>query len=931
MFTISCFIAQAPLEIIIIFAFLCWIMHPILALIGYAAFFLFFFILLFIRSIQDEYHKMKLSYNDQRIHAYNEFIHGFHIIKMYNWGKWTEDRIRQIRQNQFENFQRMNILNALNTSQSYTSLPLLALVTFGTAWLLHYPLNTADCFAALSCFSLLRSQFMFLLPIITERLKDIRTASEKIDSFIQLTNIKNHPSSTTTPTLPIVPQQKGKIIISNASFSWHNDEPCLSSLNLTIEPGSLVGIVGPTGSGKSSLLAAILDEISLLNGQININSSSLSYTAQIPWIFADTFRNNILFNQPFDKQRYRDVIHACCLDVDLVSFGSSGDLTIIGERGVNVSGGQKARVSLARALYADADIYLFDDPLAAVDRIVAKQIYERCFSSNGFLKNKTRLLVTHQTQFFHQADQLIFLLHGQIDEYGHLDENLVSKDNQEQNEPSSKLVSLLGESVSDSIPIIAEEEPVSGDINWNVWSHLLTKSPLGKCGIGLLIILFLLTELFYHSANYWLSLWLQQSYEDQQCLAVFPYVYLALIIAIVIGDILRTGYLFSVLLHGANRLHNDMLKSLSCTSVQFFESNPSGRILNRISRDQKMVDESLPKLFLYSIESFLMFMGSVITMTFIRPYILLLFLILIPFFVWLFRYYSKSNRELKRLESMSRSPVYDLLASSLNGITMIRVFKAEDHIIKLFTDRLDRNIRANMNLEAVSRWFALRLNLLPFFNTLIITLLLVMHRNSINPTLIALCLSYLISIPKSFQVGIQRWSEVSLLMTSAERIYQYTQLPPEEDRGGNQRMVNTSPEWPAHGNIEFRNYSLRHRSGLDSVLKNINIQIESCEKIGIIGRTGAGKSSLFKGIFRFLARSNIDGQILIDDVDISRITLDQLRSHLSIIPQQPILFSGTLRYNLDPFHHYCWRRKGGSISSGRDDARGETPPPSRGG
>jgi ATP-binding cassette subfamily C (CFTR/MRP) protein 4 len=898
---------EAPLELIIIFGFLCWIMHPIPVLVSYTIFFLFFFTVLFIGHFFGKYRDLKHSCSDQYIHAYNEFIHGFHVIKMYNWEKPMEDRINQIRQNQSNNLQRIQQLRAINISQSYILLPLLALTTFGTAWLLHYPLNSADCFAALSFFSLIRNQFMFLMPIITERVKEVQIASKRIDSFIQLTIIKDRPSS--SPTSSIDPQPTGKIVMSNASFSWHDNIPCLSSLNLTIEPGILVGIVGPVGSGKSSLLAAILDEMDLINGQINTNGSSFSYTAQSPWIFVDTLRNNILFNRAFVEQRYRDVIYACCLDIDLASFGSSGDLTIIGERGVNLSEGQKARVSLARALYADADIYLIDDPLAAVDRTVAKQIYERCFSSNGFLKNKTRLLVTHQTQFLHEADQLIFLSDGHIDEQGHLDENLASKDDHDQNK-TSELISLLDESIPDTQSIIAEEKLVSENVSWDVWSYLFTKSPLGKCGFGLLIILLLLTEIFYHSANYWLSLWLQQSYEDQQRLTIYPYVYFTLIIGIILTDILRTNYFFFVLLHGANRLHNDMLKGLLRTSVQFFESNPSGRILNRISRDQKIVDELLPTMLLLSIEAFLMSIGSVITMCFIRPYILVLFIALVPVFVWLCKYYLKSRRELRRLEIISRSPIYDLLASSLNGLTIIRVFKAEDHLIKLFTDRLDRNVRAYMNMQGSSRWFAVRLNLLTFLNTFIITILLIIYRDRTNPTLIALFLTYLISIPKSFQLAIQQWSEVSLLMTSAERIHEYGQLPSEEDRSGSQKLVYTSPKWPAHGKIEFCNYSLRHRSSLDSVLKNINVQVETGEKIGIIGRTGAGKSSLFKGIFRFLPQSNIDGKILIDDIDISRITLNHLRSHLSIIPQQPILFSGTLRYNLDPFHHYsdeqCW-------------------------
>ncbi|CAF3719829.1 unnamed protein product [Rotaria sp. Silwood1] len=518
---------------------------------------------------------------------------------------------------------------------------------------------------------------------------------------------------------------------------------CLSLLDLTIEQGTLVGIVGPVGSGKSALLAAILGEMNLINGQLNTNDSSFSYAAQSPWIFADTFRNNILLNRPFDEQRYKHVIYACCLDVDLGLLGSSGELTMIGEKGVNLSGGQKARVALARALYGDADIYLLDDPLSAVDRRVAKQIYERCIGPYGLLKNKTRILATHQTQFLYESDQTIFLSHGYIDKQGCLKENIIREDAPNKNE-TSVLADMLdvNPSMADAQSIITDETSLNDGVRWSVWYHWFTAPPSGIFGFCLLMVLLLLGEVLSDSANYCLSILLKRAQTDEQVSSKLAYIYFCLIIATVFVDIVRMNYYFTVVLHGSNSFHNNMLRGLLYTSIQFFESNPTGRILNRASKDQRL-------------------------------------------------------------------------------------------------------------------------------------------------------------------------SEADILMTSGERIDEYSHLPPEEDEGGYKRLVKTSPEWPVHGTIEFRNYSLRHRSNLEYAIRNINLRIESGQKIGIIGRTGAGKSSLIKGIFRFIDRSNVDGQILIDDVDISRITLNHLRSHLTVIPQQSILFSGTLRYNLDPYNSYsdeqCWK------------------------
>ncbi|CAF4943128.1 unnamed protein product [Rotaria sp. Silwood1] len=518
---------------------------------------------------------------------------------------------------------------------------------------------------------------------------------------------------------------------------------CLSLLDLTIEQGTLVGIVGPVGSGKSALLAAILGEMNLINGQLNTNDSSFSYATQSPWIFADTFRNNILLNRPFDEQRYKHVIYACCLDVDLGLLGSSGELTMIGEKGVNLSGGQKARVALARALYGDADIYLLDDPLSAVDRRVAKQIYERCIGPYGLLKNKTRILATHQTQFLYESDQTIFLSHGYIDKQGCLKENIIREDAPNKNE-TSVLADMLdvNPSMADAQSIITDETSLNDGVRWSVWYHWFTAPPSGIFGFCLLMVLLLLGEVLSDSANYCLSILLKRAQTDEQVSSKLAYIYFCLIIATVFVDIVRMNYYFTVVLHGSNSFHNNMLRGLLYTSIQFFESNPTGRILNRASKDQRL-------------------------------------------------------------------------------------------------------------------------------------------------------------------------SEADILMTSGERIDEYSHLPPEEDEGGYKRLVKTSPEWPVHGTIEFRNYSLRHRSNLEYAIRNINLRIESGQKIGIIGRTGAGKSSLIKGIFRFIDRSNVDGQILIDDVDISRITLNHLRSHLTVIPQQSILFSGTLRYNLDPYNSYsdeqCWK------------------------
>ncbi|CAF4720124.1 unnamed protein product [Rotaria sp. Silwood1] len=834
------YLVEGVLETIIIFGLLCWIVQPIPALCGFALLPIFILIQLYFGRKFAQYYEATVVCSDKRIQAFSEFIHGCHIVKMYNWEKPLGDRIVQMREHELASIRRASCFRAVSAALVFISTPLFALTMFGSAWLLGYPLNIANTFPAISLFSLMRGNFMYFLPLALEKISVVKSASRRIDLFMRLA-MKQDNHSTLSASL-ISEQQKGKIMISDASFSWHNDMPCLSLSDLTIEQGTFVGIVGPVGSGKSSLFAAILGEMNLTDGQINTNNSSFSFAAQLPWIFEDTFRNNILLNRPFDQQRYRNVLHACCLDDDISVFGSRDDLIMIGENGINLSGGQKARVSLARALYTDVDIYLLDDPLSAVDHKIAKQIYEKCIGPYGLLKNKTRLIATHQTQFLSESHQIIYLSYGHIDKQSCLNEYSIRENDTNRNE-DSRLSSLFDDhkSMDDNQSIIVDEKPLNDGASWHIWYHFFTAPPFGRIGLCLLIVVFLLGEALNNAANYWLNICLKQSGEDQPISTKSVCIYFGLLIALVITELVRTNYYFTVVLNGSNNLHNRMLQGLLYTSVQFFESNPSGRILNRASKDH---------------------------------------------------------------------PVYALFSSSLNGLPTIRALKAENSFIQLIADRINVHTSAFLIIKAVLQWFSVILGVVCSFIILAASIQLVNVRDHNKSPAAALSLTYAMYVALMFSWTVRQLSEANMMMISGERIDEYSNLPREEDEGSYKGLVQTSPKWPAHGNIQFSNYSLRHRLNLQYAIRNIDLNIEAGQKIGIIGRTGAGKSSLFKGILRFVNRSCVDGKIFIDGVDISRITLNHLRSHLSVIPQQPILFNGTLRYNLDPFNSYsdeqCW-------------------------
>ncbi|CAF3899112.1 unnamed protein product [Rotaria sordida] len=697
------------------------------------------------------------------------------------------------------------------------------------------------------------------------------------------------------------------IIIEEASFSW-KDSACLSNLNLKIKHGTLVGVKGAIGAGKSTLLAAILGETNLIGGKLRRYVDSIFYAPQMAWMFADTIRANILLGKPMDEERYKNVIKACCLDIDLKNFGEVGDLLMIGDKGINLSGGQKARISLARALYADAALYLLDDPLAAVDSKVAKKIFDECVGPHSLLRGKTRILVTHQTHFLVAADQTILLANGHIDEV-QIEEHVVNELSNDQTETDSSNNKetdwTLKSAIIDINPIVKSETSASGATKWSVWLQLFTSPPLRWFGFTFMILLICATEALYDYTNFWLAMWSGKSHDEQK-LSFYAYTYLGLTLGTSIIILIRTGFIFFIMLSGSAYFHNQMLSRILYTSLRFFESNPSGRILNRASKDQQVLDESLPLALIDSVQYLLMSLGVIVVIGIINPWVLLILIPLVPVVLWLRRFYIHSSRQLKRLESVTRSPIYALFSSSLDGLTSIRAFEVQADFLNMFMERIDNNSRAYFIFFTAERWFGLQLDLMTSLVTLVTAILAVILHDKIDPSTAALSLSYSINLSNLFQYDIRQSADAENYMTSAERVHEYGQLVSESHRNDNESEVLIQPpdDWPSCGIIEFKNYTFRYRPELDPVLKNLNVRIESKEKIGVIGRTGAGKSSLLQALFRLVDQSAINGTILFDDIDIGRLSLDHLRSRLSVIPQISILFGGTLRYNIDPFEQY---------------------------
>ena len=823
-----------PVEAGVTFGLLWWYIG-LPALFGYAVL-IAFIPLQFLFSRQfSRYRKATMTCTDKRVQTINELVSGCQIIKMYNWEKAMEQRINETRRRELSNIYKASCLRAFNTALSFAALPLISLATFGGSWLMGRTLLSEDIFSTLAFFVLVRAPVTITMPSAIEKFSEARVSAKRIDQFMKLDILSNNREKVENEN------ENHAIIMEDASFSW-KDTPSLFALNLKIGKEILVGVKGPTGAGKSTLLAAILGEINLVSGKLRLHASSISYAPQLPWIMADTIRANILFGKAMDEERYTTVIKACCLDIDLQNFGDVGDLLMIGDKGLNLSGGQRARISLARALYANADLYLLDDPLAAVDPKVAKNIFDQCIGPRSLLRGKTRILVTHQTHFLVETDQMVHMTDGHLEQFQTDRQSTMKLSNEATELVSSNDTNTdwtLDTAVIDTNSIVKNEMSVDGAIKWNVWLKLFTAPPLRWFGFLLMIILMLINECSYDFANVWLALWSSKDERDQRS-SFYAYFYLGIIGTTLILAMMRAGFVYYIILRGATHFHNRMVKGILYTSLRFFESNPSGRILNRASKDQQVLDQSLPLALVDTMQYLLMTIGSIAIIGRAHPWVLLILIPLIPSVLWLRRFYMRASRQLKRLESVTRSPIYTLFSSSLDGLISIRAFDVQKNFLEMFIERIDTNSRAYFILSTTARWFGLRLDFIASLLTLVTALLAVALRHQIDPSAAALSITYCITLTGLFQWAVRQSAEAENFMTSAERIHEYGQLVPESHQHGNDcnALIQPSEDWPSRGTIEFKDYTFRYRPELDPVLKNLNLRIESREKIGVIGRTG---------------------------------------------------------------------------------------------
>ncbi|XP_068699718.1 ATP-binding cassette sub-family C member 4-like isoform X2 [Montipora foliosa] len=1033
--------------------------------------------------------KRAATFTDQRLVIMNEIISGIRAVKMNAWEWNLRDIVRHLRRKEMALIRLKGFIVSMLLVLCFTTFPIATLVSVTTLILTGTHLSSFAIFTLLLCYTILGYLFCYNLAFTMLVASDGKVALDRIQTFltekvtkfegIGENNTQNQNDSGNLAVQNCKSKKKKKMFvqlvsyrqrndylirtqtcigdspskmdlvtpglfdtstvfkepyvsISKASCSWNQEifNDTLTDITLTVRSGNLLGITGAVGSGKSSLLTAILGELPVPRGSISYNGK-VAYVPQIPWAFSGSIRENILFGLAFNEERFQQVVHICELTKDLANF-ANGDLTEIGQRGVTLSGGQKVRVGLARAVYSDADIYLLDDPLSAVDTKVGRRLFESCIL--GHLSGRIRLLVTHQLQYLKDVDRILVMENGSISHQGEYyeilaqgafrgvaglpeqredvpglpetvrlhkinDNGIIKKELEGPSIPSIIAYNTSG-IVQQQTPHLKLTEPVQDDKEiidtqkdssvsivsgskgsaegkdneafGEKYSRALRADPQdkervqqefsepfedGTCvnanefnekgmneklmnensdsfvggqpdayvnqamvddldlpeqqnkdvGVGNVkheTILQTTCSLAASSMNDVLVadpeqrtlLDLKEDEETKSTGTVtlrmyWNYFKEGLPVSRII--LLAVSQLFA---QAAENLHSKMTVATIQAPVKFFDSTPAGRILNRFSKDIGCMDDVLPPLFLEALIFCLFSLSAIFVPAATNYWLFLALLPMIGILVYFARYYLKSSRELKRIEAIKCSPVYSHVAETINGLEIVHT----SNMSKTFVDRLNRyqdeNTQAFFMVLSSNRWLSVRLDLLAsmFITTVAVAAILV----SESPALVGLALTYALQTLDTTQYGVRSASEVENFMTSVERVISYTKIHSEPGYSSEDRPPES---WPTDGSLTIEDLSLVYFEGGPCVLKDVNVRVFSKQKVAVVGRTGAGKSTLVSALFRM---PDPVGKVIIDGVDIGSINLQEARRSMVVINQDPVLFAGTLKRNIDPLSKY---------------------------
>ncbi|XP_078352062.1 ATP-binding cassette sub-family C member 10-like isoform X2 [Oculina patagonica] len=897
--------------------------------------------------------KEMMTQKDKRVKVMNEILQGIRVIKFYAWEKNFEEKINKLRAAELKSLKGRKYLDAWCVYFWATTPVIISILTFTTYALLGNKLTAAKVFTSVALFNMLISP-LNAFPWVLNGLMEAWVSVKRLQAFLSLENL-----DLTGYYQQLDLSYKGEmskppeVLIRNGHFTWRQQEETgeeervfstageLTNINFCIETGQLIGVIGKVGSGKSSLLAAITAEMEKRLGEVFVRKLERGFglAVQEPWIQHGTVKENILFGKPFDVEKYSAVIYACALVEDLQIL-PAGDETEIGENGVTLSGGQKARVALARAVYQDKEIYLLDDPLAAVDAHVAAHLFHHCIM--GLLQNKTRILCTHHTHFLSSADQVVVMDHGAVVHTGppegilHAEQimkTITDLPDEGEKQCADKAENLEDVEGGTDEGLVKEEEKEVGVVKLHVYkSYWLA---IGHCLATSILLSLLLMQASRNVSDWWLAYWISHSRDsnstarehvnlttsyqwnhviprelttDQLGMHVHIVKNTVTFYLVVYGGLAAANTIFTLFraflfayggICAAKVLHSRLLKSILSAPVSFFDVTPIGRIVNRFSSDIYSIDDSLPFILNIFLAQAFGVAGTVVITCYGLPWFVLVLVPLVLVYYYIQNYYRRTSRELKRLMSVTLSPIYAHFSETLTGLATIRALRDEPRFKQENEHRLETNQRANFCALVASQWLGLFLQFIGVAMVTAVAFIAVLehHFGTVDPGLVGLAISYALSVTDRLSGMVTSFTETEKQMVSVERAVQYIEdVPSEVSPHG-----TVPSSWPPRGQLTFRNVSLVYRAGLPQALRGVSFSTSAGEKLGIVGRTGSGKSSLFQVLFRMV--QSYRGAVLLDGVNLASVPLDILRSRLAIIPQDAFLFSGAVRVNLDP-----WRK-----------------------